>query len=123
MKQLVSGILLLLLALQAFYPLTIYTYYYANKAYIASALCENKNEPQMNCSGKCFLNKQLKKAQPREEPQKAAVQNFDMAVYLQPALVTSIKPAAHTTIKQYPPLRSQSYYYQHHSSLLRPPQA
>jgi hypothetical protein len=41
-------------------------YWKANQAYIAETFCENKNKPQMHCNGKCYLNKQLKKADEAE---------------------------------------------------------
>jgi hypothetical protein len=41
-------------------------YWKANQAHITEAFCENKNKPQMCCNGKCYLNKQLKKADDTE---------------------------------------------------------
>ena len=35
--------------------------YYANYDYIANALCENRDKPYLECNGKCYLQKQLKK--------------------------------------------------------------
>jgi hypothetical protein len=34
--------------------------YAVNYRYIATVLCENKDQPQKQCNGKCFLNKQIK---------------------------------------------------------------
>ena len=39
-----------------------YWAYNTNKTYIASTFCENKAKPMMHCDGKCYLKKQLKKA-------------------------------------------------------------
>lgn len=33
----------------------------ANYSYISKVLCVNKNKPQLNCNGKCYLMKQLAK--------------------------------------------------------------
>jgi hypothetical protein len=41
---------------------SIMAWYQANKTYVAAVLCENKAKPELNCCGKCYLNKQLKKA-------------------------------------------------------------
>ena len=41
--------------------------YQANKKYIASTLCENRNKPSKKCEGKCYLKKQLKKAEEAEK--------------------------------------------------------
>ena len=35
--------------------------YSINKEYIAKNLCENRNKPEKNCCGKCYLRKQLHK--------------------------------------------------------------
>jgi hypothetical protein len=42
-------------------------YYHANKDYIARVLCENRDKPQLNCDGKCYLAKQLKAQQDRQD--------------------------------------------------------
>lgn len=46
-------------------------YWKANQAYITATLCENKDKPEMNCNGKCYLNKQLKKADDTENDKKS----------------------------------------------------
>jgi hypothetical protein len=45
--------------LQSLSSLVIIAGYNINKAYIASAFCENKDKPMMRCNGKCQLKKQL----------------------------------------------------------------
>jgi len=42
--------------------LSVVAWYECNKQYIAANLCENRDKPQLKCCGKCYLNKQLKKA-------------------------------------------------------------
>ncbi|MHA8051286.1 hypothetical protein V7S79_09210 [Aquirufa sp. ROCK-SH2] len=42
-------------------------YYRVNQNYIAKNLCINKDKPKMNCNGHCFLMKQLKAQQEKEE--------------------------------------------------------
>lgn len=123
MKRLVSGILIFLLALQAFYPATVYTYYYANKAYIASALCENKARPQMQCKGKCFLKKQLQKAQQQEDTQKDVAQKMQIVIYLPVAAAMYTGPVAEPVAERHKTTGNKSYHFQYLSALLRPPQA
>jgi len=36
--------------------------FYINQQEIAAIECENKDRPEMNCNGQCYLAKQLKKA-------------------------------------------------------------
>lgn len=38
-----------------------------NRKYIAEKLCENRAKPQLECLGKCFLKKQLKKLEEQEK--------------------------------------------------------
>ena len=38
-----------------------YVDYSINQEYISSVLCENLDKPQLECDGKCYLKKQLKK--------------------------------------------------------------
>ena len=40
-----------------------------NKNFIASNLCENRSRPEMNCHGKCYLNKKLAKSNESQESQ------------------------------------------------------
>ena len=41
-------------------------YWKVNQTFIAKTLCVNRNKPQMHCNGKCYLYKQLKKAEEEE---------------------------------------------------------
>ncbi len=42
-------------------------YYHANKDYIARVLCQNRLKPELNCDGKCYLAKQLKAQQDKQD--------------------------------------------------------
>lgn len=52
--------------LQIFSKLIIYTNYEINKKYITKEFCENKGNVKMHCNGKCYLMKQMKKEEKRE---------------------------------------------------------
>ena len=43
----------------------VFSYLY-NKEYITTVLCENKAKPQMACNGKCYLYKQIKQQEEKE---------------------------------------------------------
>lgn len=62
MQKFVTILLVLGLGFHSLTKLSIVAWYEINKDYIAATLCENKNKPEMHCNGKCYLNKQLKKA-------------------------------------------------------------
>lgn len=53
---------MLSLSFQSLMKLGITTWYELNKNYVADVLCINKDKPELHCNGKCYLNKQLKKA-------------------------------------------------------------
>ena len=42
-------------------PLIPIMEYYANYNYIVTELCENKDKPFLECNGKCYLAKEIKK--------------------------------------------------------------
>ena len=42
-------------------------YYRVNQDYIAKNLCENRDKPMLNCNGQCYLAKQLKAAEEKEQ--------------------------------------------------------
>jgi len=46
------------------------TAYQVNKAYVAQNLCENRKLGDIKCEGKCFLKKQTKKAEERQQKEK-----------------------------------------------------
>ena len=57
MKNVILFTALLMLA-KPFWPVVEYA---INYDYIISKLCENKDKPEMQCNGKCYLSKQLAK--------------------------------------------------------------
>jgi hypothetical protein len=56
-------------------PLVNYT---INQDYISEFLCINKNKPELNCNGKCFLAKEIQKQNETEKnkPTKASKENY-----------------------------------------------
>lgn len=62
--------------------------YRLNRAYIAAELCENKARPQLNCCGRCYLNKQLRNSEEGGSKSKGAPVKLlkgESLVYLVPA--------------------------------------
>jgi hypothetical protein len=60
-KIILCSVLISVLLLSQFNSSLILLNYQLNKEYIAQNLCENKDKPEMNCCGKCVVNKQLEK--------------------------------------------------------------
>ncbi|MEM8559711.1 MAG: hypothetical protein AAGG50_17965 [Bacteroidota bacterium] len=52
---------------------------------IAERLCENRDRPELNCDGVCYLTKQLKERQDREREQNKAVLELALTFQLQVA--------------------------------------
>ncbi|EDM34170.1 hypothetical protein PBAL39_03339 [Pedobacter sp. BAL39] len=60
-----------MMIMQSFNKLGIILAFRINQDYIASALCENRDKPEMHCNGRCVLAKKLKQAEQNEEKQRA----------------------------------------------------
>ncbi len=57
---------ILLILLQCGIKAGIVAYYHVNRQYIATELCENKDNATMNCKGKCYLTKKIKQQEKQE---------------------------------------------------------
>jgi hypothetical protein len=73
-KKIIGISLLITLAIKLFMAPLIFADYELRKDFITRNYCINKNRPEMNCDGKCYLAKQLEKAE--QEDQKQATSNF-----------------------------------------------
>jgi hypothetical protein len=62
MRRLVPYFLTALIAGQAFYNAGVVVYWLANRAAIATTLCENRDKPELECDGKCYLKKKIAEA-------------------------------------------------------------
>ncbi len=70
-----------------FSRLFVFAGFELNRDYIAAELCVNKDKPELNCNGRCFLAEKLKKAQEKEKKQEKELQKS----CFQEAFVTSNK--------------------------------
>lgn len=59
MTRFTSIIFLVVLVAQISAKLGVEVWFYYNQAELAELYCENKNEPEMQCNGKCYLAKKL----------------------------------------------------------------
>lgn len=64
MKQLVILFVAFVMLVKPLWPVAEYV---MNYDYIKNVLCENKDKPQLNCDGKCYLAKQLAKESQQNE--------------------------------------------------------
>lgn len=68
--------------------LLTYSGFFLNRAYISKNLCENRNNPAMQCNGRCYLNKSLKVSKGQEEGQRCPnheIKQLSNLVYLVPS--------------------------------------
>lgn len=56
--------------------------YAVNYDYIASELCENKSQPQLECKGKCHLKNELGKASDNDSSSSTEKKNFPTGIDL-----------------------------------------
>jgi hypothetical protein len=63
MKSVVVLFLAVALHLSTFLNVGVGLYFHLNKQFIVQQLCENRDKPEMHCNGKCYLTKQLHKAE------------------------------------------------------------
>ncbi len=73
-SRLIAFTLLLALISSHLSTLFVYAEFKSNQKYIAETLCENKDKPQLNCQGKCYLMKKLKDAEEKEKKQEKETQ-------------------------------------------------
>jgi hypothetical protein len=59
-------LLVFLVAFQVFLKIAVVGYFNVNRDFITANFCENRNKPEMHCNGKCYLKKQLQKANESE---------------------------------------------------------
>jgi len=63
MRQVAILLLITIILIQSSINFAIVFYYHLNKDYIAANLCENKDNANIECNGKCYLNKKIKEHQ------------------------------------------------------------
>ena len=69
MRSLSSIFFLVVYVIAMVHPAAPYIEYEVNKAYIAANLCENLDQPELQCNGSCHLKKQIRKqAEEKEDP-------------------------------------------------------
>ncbi len=89
-KQAIAILLFVCSLCQCMVKLSIVAWYEYNKQYIAANLCENRDKPQMKCCGKCYLNKQLKKADKSDEAGRPGPQSKNQWADSSPFIVPEI---------------------------------
>ncbi len=87
--------------------------YQFRKDFIAKALCVNKQKPQLNCNGKCYLAKRLKATE--EQESKAQHNIFDK--YEVPAMICEEVANLHFYSWRFDYISALDTYSNHYSGL------
>ena len=124
MKQQFFGIFFYLLYLLAMVkPLVPIIEYHSNYEYVANVLCENRDKPYLECNGKCYLEKQIKKSNHTDHDHKSTVPQINFDDYP----ISTLGQFAYT-IKDFKDFVSSNYFnnkytsQNYYNSLLKPPQ-
>lgn len=80
-RSITAIILIFSVTLANFTKLLVYAGFELNHEYIVTELCENRDNPMLNCEGQCYLSKKLKQAEEKEKSQEreSQKQNFQEA--------------------------------------------
>lgn len=76
MKAILSTLIISSLLAKDIASFTWQTWFYINQQEIAAEKCENKAIPMMHCNGKCYLSKQLKKLEQKEQENNSKTNPF-----------------------------------------------
>jgi hypothetical protein len=105
-RRLIAFTLLLALLSSILSKLFVYAEFKSNQAYIAATLCENRDRPELNCQGKCYLMKKLKEAdkekkQENQAQKKASVDLFFVNEPVAPVLVMTVPAKKKPSIQKF----------------------
>lgn len=111
--------LIVLLSISSFTRLFYFAGYELNKTYIATVLCINKNKPELNCNGKCFLSKKIAEAEKKQQSDEKKIQK-DLSQ--QVMIVSTFKINFQSeNLSTYKTLYQKTYYFQKVNSIFHPP--
>ncbi len=63
MHKIITGFFIFLYMVAMLRPIQPYVEYFLNQDYIAEFLCINKDKPELECNGNCYLIKEVEKQQ------------------------------------------------------------
>ena len=120
LKKFVAIVALLGILLQTFNQFVIVAQFYANRAYIAKTLCENRDKPQLHCEGQCCLKKRL--AQEAKEQSSSNTQKSRDEVLLYCSITTTeIKHPPVFTVPQEFVEQNEFYLASYTTPVFHPP--
>lgn len=121
-RQLTAWFLIFTVFAANFSWLLVYAGFKINQQYIAATLCENRNKPDLHCNGQCYLRKQLRQTEERQQHQstKGMITKVEVVFDINAAIVPAYVPAA-SAGKIYPVYHT-TFTSRHIHAIFRPPQ-
>ncbi|RYG48402.1 MAG: hypothetical protein EOO01_13595 [Chitinophagaceae bacterium] len=121
MRILIPLILLSVYSCQLFYQAGVVIWFHANRAYVASVLCENKAKPELKCKGNCQLNKMAKNED--EKGDSTLPSSAQKWVEISPCeLVSSeIDFQSFTLFRNYASVNPETYHFRPDYGIFHPP--
>lgn len=124
-KKIIGLSLLVSVALKMLMAPIIFANYELRKDFIINNYCVNKNRPEMHCDGKCYLAKQIKKAD--QDDEKQATNRFISELFSIESIsgkpidvYFSVIPFITKTLSYI--YSTNCFYYKAYSSIFHPPQ-
>ena len=122
-KKLIAVIFLFIFSMQIFYAAVVNCWFYANRSYVTQKYCVNKDRPTLKCNGKCYLNKQLKKAEEKgdSDTPKQTKKWEEISACKVPAIHYTLNFPAEIHLPK--PVYTDVYYFDFNDSVFHPPTA
>ncbi|MEN9973588.1 MAG: hypothetical protein RIS20_1935 [Bacteroidota bacterium] len=120
MRILSTIFLLTVLLSKTFYGVFWQVNFRMNQREIARMECENKNRPEMHCNGKCYLAKQLQKAEAKlDDKKQTSSRSLEQIKWLETADFESpVFPEVYSLMKE-AKLRKQPFFCYSESLLVK----
>lgn len=127
LKKVISIFLLLTICSQYLLKAGILISWKINQTYISENLCINKDKPEMNCNGKCHLQKQLKSVEEKQDntdktslPLKLKVLETDNFVSISESFIPAIAETKNLSVVS---ILNNLYSFDYRNTCFKPPQA
>ena len=119
LSRFISFTLILALSFKCQVKLGLLTYYSVNIEYIIKELCENKDKPELNCKGKCFLKKKMAQADESEKKTNEIFKQIEFPAFIPNSTLTlSLKSIE---LENRYALVNNLYNYQNYIRIFHPP--
>lgn len=122
-KYITAILLLCSISYQFTAKLSMVAWYNINKEYVAATLCENKDKPELDCEGQCFLEKKLAQVE-NEQDGENNLPSKEFKTKLPPFIITTtsiIYTTLHSVADKEASLYQNLYKFHLISSIFHPP--